>query len=298
MMNVGFMFLFSLFYARIYMEYFRKGIGAYMKLKVIVDNNTYIDEYYCGEPAVSYYIEDEEKKILLDTGYSDLFLRNMNAFGIDIYSIDTIAISHGHDDHTRGLKYYFEKNNKNNIYIVAHPHAFKEKRVDDLKICSPILENELKEKCKLILSKEPIKISNNITFLGEIPMLNDFEIRNPIGKQINDGKSEDDYILDDSALAYKSEEGLYIITGCSHSGICNIIEYAKKVCNDSRILGVIGGFHLFDEKLDRVKKTIDYFKENNIREIYPCHCTSFTVKAEMYKFLSVKEVGVGLELNW
>ena len=33
-----------------------------MKLKVLVDNNTYIDQYYCGEPAVSYYIEDEEYK--------------------------------------------------------------------------------------------------------------------------------------------------------------------------------------------------------------------------------------------
>lgn len=297
-MNVGFLFLFSIFYGRIYIEYFRKEIGAYMKLKVIVDNNTFIDDYYYGEPAVSYYIEDEGTKLLLDTGYSDIFIKNMRSFGIDIDTIDTIAISHGHDDHTRGLKFYFEQNHKNKINIIAHPDAFKEKRIDDLKICSPILKNKLEEKCKLILCKEPLKISNNITFLGEIPVLNDFEKRNPIGKQINNGQFEDDYILDDSALAYKTEEGLYIITGSSHSGICNIIEYAKKVCNDSRILGVIGGFHLFDEKLDRVKKTIEYFKQNNIKEIYPCHCTSFTVRAEMYKCLPVKEVGVGLELNW
>ncbi len=44
-----------------------------MRLKVLVDNNTFIDEYYQGEPAVSYYIEDGEKKILLDVGYSNLF---------------------------------------------------------------------------------------------------------------------------------------------------------------------------------------------------------------------------------
>lgn len=48
----------------------------HMKLKVLVDNNTYIDRYYCGEPAVSYYIEDEDIKLLLDVGYFNLFLRN------------------------------------------------------------------------------------------------------------------------------------------------------------------------------------------------------------------------------
>ena len=43
-----------------------------MKLKVLVDNNTYIDQYFCGEPALSFYIEDGERKILFDTGYSDI----------------------------------------------------------------------------------------------------------------------------------------------------------------------------------------------------------------------------------
>lgn len=47
-----------------------------MKLTVLVDNNTFIDEYYLGEPAVSYYIEDEGTKILFDTGYSDIFIKN------------------------------------------------------------------------------------------------------------------------------------------------------------------------------------------------------------------------------
>ncbi len=98
-----------------------------MKLKVLVDNNTYIDQYYCGEPAVSYYIEDEDTSFLFDVGYSDLFIRNSNALGIDLQNISSIVISHGHDDHTRGLKYYFEQNHKNNISIIAHPNAFKEK---------------------------------------------------------------------------------------------------------------------------------------------------------------------------
>lgn len=268
-----------------------------MKLKVLVDNNTYIDHYYCGEPAVSYYIEDEDIKLLLDVGYSDLFLKNLNEFGLNIEEIDAIVISHGHDDHTRGLKYYFEQNSENNVSIIAHPDAFQEKLFNNLKICSPILQEDLREKCNLVLSKNPVKISKNLTFLGEIPKMNDFENRKVIGKQIVNNCSEDDYVLDDTALVYQNEKGIYIITGCSHSGICNIIEYAKKVCKEDRVLGVIGGFHL-SEIDEQVIKTIDYLKENHIEGLYPCHCTSFNVRAELYKSLPVKEVGVGLELNW
>lgn len=268
-----------------------------MKLKVLVDNNTYIDQYYCGEPAVSYYIEDEDIKLIFDVGYSNLFLENMYKFGIKVEDINSIVISHGHDDHTRGLKYYFEENYKKNISIIAHPNAFKEKILNNIKICSPILEKELKKKCILNLSKDPIKISKNITFLGEIPQTNEFEERKVIGKQKTNNDFIDDYVLDDTAIVYQSENGIYVITGCSHSGICNIIEYAKKVCNDSRVLGVIGGFHLFNVN-KQLEKTIEYISKNHLKEIYPCHCTSLSVKAEMYKVLPIKEVGVGLELEW
>ncbi|MDP4146736.1 MAG: MBL fold metallo-hydrolase [Bacillota bacterium] len=268
-----------------------------MKLKVLVDNNTYIDQYYCGEPAVSYYIEDEDARLLLDVGYSDLFIKNANALNVELKKVNTIVISHGHDDHTRGLKYYFEHDIAGQISIIAHQDTFKEKVIDNLKICSPILQDELKEKCNLILSKEPKKVSENLIFLGEIPKINDFENRKPIGKQVEGEILVEDYVMDDTALAYKSENGIYIITGCSHSGICNIVEYAKQVCNDNRVLGIIGGFHLFKVN-ERVHKTIDYLIQNNIKELYPCHCTSFNVRAEIHKTLPVKEVGVGLEVNW
>ena len=77
-----------------------------MKLTVLVDNNTYIDQYYLGEPAVCYYIEDGETCLLLATGYSDVYIRNAKALGIDLAQVSVIALSHGHNDHTRGLQYW------------------------------------------------------------------------------------------------------------------------------------------------------------------------------------------------
>ena len=55
-----------------------------MKLTVLVDNNTYIDQYYLGEPAFCCLLEAEGKKILFDTGYSDIFLKNAEKMGIDL----------------------------------------------------------------------------------------------------------------------------------------------------------------------------------------------------------------------
>ena len=267
-----------------------------MKLKVLEDNNTFIDMYYLGEPAVSYYIEDGEDKILFDVGYSDAYLKNAKKMNVDIDSINKVVISHGHDDHTRGLKYLL--GTKSNIELISHPESFNYKEDDNgLYIGSPILKEELSKMCKLNLSKEPVQVSKNIIYLGQIPILNEFESRYTIGKSIINGEKVDDKIEEDSAIVYKGNEGLFIITGCSHSGICNIIEYAKKVCEDNRILGVIGGFHLFEND-DRLRNTIKYLKDNNIKYLYPCHCVSLNAKVEMAKQLEIHEVGVGLELEF
>ncbi len=147
----------------------------------------------------------------------------------------------------------------------------------------------------LHLTKQPVKVSKNITFLGEIPMMNDFERRHAIGV-IEEGERSEDYVMDDSAIVYQGKDGLFIITGCSHSGICNIIEYAKEVCNEQKIVGVIGGFHLF-KLSERLTRTIDYFQKNGIEELYPCHCVSFKAKAEIHKSIPVHEVGVGLKIE-
>lgn len=79
--------------------------------------------------------------------------------------------------------------------------------------------------------------------------------------------------LNDSGLVIKTNLGLIVISGCAHSGICNTIEYAKKVTGENRALAVIGGFHL-KEIDEQTVKTIDYMKKNNVNLLYLAHCTS------------------------
>jgi len=268
-----------------------------MKLKVLVDNNTYIDEYYYGEPGVSYYIEDDGEKLLLDVGYSEIYIKNAKKMGINLNEIQKIVLSHSHNDHTGGLEYYF-KNYENKPEIIGCFGVFEERKYGTLKIGSPMGEEEILKKTKVIYSNTPKKITKNIIFLGKIPRINKFEGQVPLGKVKKAEKYVDDYNLDDSALVYKSKNGIYIITGCSHSGICNIIDYAKIICKDNRVLGIIDGFHLFDLDV-QTNETIKFFKKNGIdKNLYPCHCVSLKVKTEMSKYFNINEVGVGLELEW
>lgn len=266
-----------------------------MKLTVLVDNNTYIDNYYLGEPALSYYIEDQKERILFDVGYSDVFIRNAQAMNLDLSAVSTIVLSHGHNDHTGGLNYLLEQYPLSHYKIVAHPDVFRKRIEEGKHIGAPVRKEQMEKVARMNLSKEPVKMSEHITFLGEIPVMFDFEPRKGMGI-FEDDQEQVDCVMDDSAIVYQREDGLFIITGCSHSGICNIIEYAKKVCNQENIIGIIGGFHLFEPN-KQLEETIHYFRQNKIQVLYPCHCVSFNAKAEIHKAIPCREVGVGLEIE-
>jgi len=118
----------------------------------------------------------------------------------------------------------------------------------------------------------------------------------PIGKILRDGTEEDDYVIDDSALVYTSPEGLVIVTGCSHAGICNIIEYAKGVCGDDRVVDIIGGFHLLAPSFEQLQGTLEYMKELQPGTVHAAHCTDLNSKMALSQVVDMREVGVGLRL--
>ena len=267
-----------------------------MKLTVLVDNNTYIDQYYRGEPALSYYLEDQDRKILFDTGYSDLYLQNAQALGIDLTQLDTIVLSHGHNDHTGGLVHFPKLDRK--VKLLAHPHVFSDKRYEGLTISSPMSLEEASHRFDLLLTKSPLQLSPHLAFLGEIPRLTSFEAQDPLGHQKYENHWEADYVLDDSALVWQEGDQMAIITGCSHAGIVNIIQYAKKLTGRSRVQALIGGLHLFDGQSSQTQATIAYLQKEKPDKLYPCHCTSFDARAALHQVLPVREVGVGLTLDW
>lgn len=277
-----------------------------MKIHILLDNNTLIDRYFKAEPGVSYYIEDGETKVLFDTGYSDVFIENAKKMKVDLLALDYIAISHGHIDHTWGLvplmrlqqEAIIEKSDYNKPIYVSHPDVFKAKFFETEDIGSIVSEDKLKKHYTMKLTNQPYWMTERLVFLGEIERSNDFEAKTPIGMYEEEGLEKPDFVLDDSAIVYKSEAGLVIISGCAHAGICNIVEYAKKVCGDDRIIDIVGGFHLQNPSDHVMKSTVKFFSELGAKEVHACHCTDLNSKIALSKVTPIKEVGVGLMLEY
>ena len=279
---------------------YRQVAMSMLKVTVLVDNNTLIDRYFTGEPGFCLWVEAGAKKILFDTGYSDVFIRNAQLMGLDPAELDAIFLSHGHNDHTWGLnhliQYYDRRQIKKRPELTAHHQALERKRSDGLEI-GMVMAKEVIDKYFLMkLSSGPMRITERLLWLGEIPRR--IEKNKAIGKRIMDGKEFDDFCHDDSALVYEANGGLVILTGCSHSGICNIIEYARRLTGTDKILDVLGGFHMLDMTREAMAATVEYLAKDPPEVIHPCHCTDLKAKMALASKISVEEVGVGLELQY
>ena len=235
-----------------------------MRITVLADDRTG-NNLCLTEHGLSLLIEHEEAEILLDFGQSDKFMRNAISLGIELGSVDIAVLSHGHYDHADGLKYI------NNKKIFCHPECFLKRysRSDGTYDGMALGEAELREYNELILSQESCEIQPGTFFLTGIPRHFDFESKD-LPTVLEDGSV--DKLFDDGGIAINTAQGIVVITGCAHSGICNTVEHAKSVCNNDTVYAVVGGFHLrqVDENLNQV---IRYLKSLRVQHLLTGHCT-------------------------
>ena len=269
-----------------------------MKLTVLVDNHTYIDRYFLGEPAVCYFIEDGGQNILLDAGYSDVFIENAVRMEIDLSGVTDIVLSHGHNDHTGGLPAFFAKFSQS-VRLFAHPNALLPKRADGLDVGSPMTLAQLPQRVQTRLLTKPCAVSEHVLFLGEVPRVYAFEQSRAVGEAPSACGCcwESDALMDDTSLALVLPEGVFVVTGCAHAGVCNTVAYAKEISGKERILGVLGGFHLF-ETGGALDETIATLRILGVERVYPAHCTSLAVKCALFAAMPTQEVGVGMTILW
>ncbi len=87
-----------------------------MKIVVLSDNRC-VDDSLETEHGLCIYLESGHTKCLLDTGASDLFVRNAAKLNVDLTAVDYVFISHGHADHTGGLPAFLTLNQKAKIVL-------------------------------------------------------------------------------------------------------------------------------------------------------------------------------------
>jgi 7,8-dihydropterin-6-yl-methyl-4-(beta-D-ribofuranosyl)aminobenzene 5'-phosphate synthase len=86
--------------------------------------------------------------------------------------------------------------------------------------------------------------------------------------------------VDEQSLVLKGKKGWYVLVGCSHPGVEEILNVAKQYGD---IIGLVGGFHGFNNF--SILEKFDF--------ICPCHCTQHKREIKELYPQSYTECGVG-----
>lgn len=258
-----------------------------MKLRIVtLSENTASRQNLLAEWGLSILLETGEANVLLDSGATISAVHNADALDIDLKKIDKIVLSHGHQDHSGGLRTLLQRMKKE-VEVIAHPDIWQLKygrsqNEPDRFSGIPFRVEGLESLgARFRITKEPVRISPNITTTGEVPMVTEFE---QIDARLYTKESSGwvpDKLMDDKALVVTTEMGLVIILGCAHRGIINTIYHAQKLTGIKQIHTVVGGCHLYRASKERIEKTISALKEMNVQKLGVSHCTGMPASVMM-----------------
>ena len=240
---------------------------------------------FIAEWGLSILIEADNKRILLDTGAGFSAIYNAQLLGIDFNSIDLIVLSHGHYDHTGGLKEVLARRDKT-IDIIAHPSIWDAKyslRDNGRRyIGIPFIREQLESLgARFNLSRDPVWLTENIVTSGEVPYITGYEDTDQSLHKMENNKLITDHFPDDLSLAVKTDLGLAIFLGCAHRGMINIIRHFQKITGDERVYSIVGGTHLISASPERLDRSIAELKKTGIKKLGVSHCTGFEASARL-----------------
>lgn len=247
------------------------------RLTCLVDNTVQFDSAFWAEHGISFLVESKGIKALFDTGQTATVLQhNLSLVGEDLKDLRYIILSHGHYDHTGGLRAALAQATR--VTIFAHPKIFGEKyarREDGLKsIGIPFSREDVECQGQLQLTKESVEIAQGIWTTGQIARLTDFELGDArLLTKKADGTLIQDEVPDDQALVLEMDEGLVVLLGCCHAGLINTLAHVRRLFGQP-IYAIVGGTHLQGATEERVAKTIMAVRdEYRPQQVYLNHCT-------------------------
>lgn len=239
-----------------------------MKIVVLVEN-TACNTTLVAQHGLSFYIENNNTKILFDCGANGLFLKNAKKLGIDISDVDYFVLSHAHYDHGGGLQDFIKANDK--AKIIVSKYAFGDYFFKVLRIEKYIgIDKSLKDNDRIIFVDKGLRLEDNTIIFSDITGNKYRSTQSKLFKREN-GRAEFDDFKHEQALIINN----VLFAGCAHTGIVNIYEKAKEITD---IKYIFSGFHLYNpatkmmEDATLIKNITNEFKNEDIK-IYTGHCT-------------------------
>lgn len=249
-----------------------------VKITTLIENNPDTNGKLLFEHGLSLFIETDGKKILFDTGQSGDFIENAKKLGKDLSNLDFCIISHGHYDHSGGLKKLIREISTKPQIIVGEEFFSQKYKLDDQKEYK-FIGNSFQEEFLLQSHISVKKIQEEMVYLGENIIIFHHFSKQVLYEELNKTffiQDNQAYLIDDFAdeisMGIITKKGLVVIVGCSHIGIINILKTISQRVSIP-IYAVIGGTHLVHAKEERMIHTIDAFKRMHIERIAVSHCT-------------------------
>ena len=250
-----------------------------MRIINLMENTEGIDGCVYAH-GLSFYIETSGHKLLMDLGPSEDTIKNAAVLGVDLSSVDTVILSHGHYDHSGGIIPFTKINDHALIYM--QESAIKDYYADDGK--------DVLERFRYIGINKEIETLPQVRFLNgdaviddeleiftihyrsnELPFTNKRLLVRVGNEYMNDDFNHEHF------LVIRQEGKTVLISGCAHNGILNILDAYKDKYGKAPDM-VVSGFHLmkkteYSEKEMEEIKNIAYELKDYPTKFVTCHCT-------------------------
>lgn len=241
-----------------------------MIIKVLVEN-TAVSEEYGSVHGLSLFVETEGHRLLFDLGPGQLLLENAEKMGVKIEDIDTVVISHGHDDHGGALGLFLRHNRKAKVYV--HKKAFDRHFSEASGLYRDIgLDASLADHAQIVLTNDNLELDGELTIIGGVRERELYPQSNRnLYTEVNGKKLPDDFSHEQSLLIREGENRV-LLAGCAHCGIVNILNKANRDMGQC-VTHVIGGFHIRKDNSAQLVRGIARRLKDCETQYYTCHCT-------------------------
>jgi 7,8-dihydropterin-6-yl-methyl-4-(beta-D-ribofuranosyl)aminobenzene 5'-phosphate synthase len=234
---------------------------------------------------------DHIESLLYDAGLGyHTLTHNLDALGIHPEEFDTVVLSHGHADHYGGLLNLRRCAGPHPMRLVLHPDAWRDRKTisptGNESHLPPLAHDQLTcAGITVVEGRGPFLLLDGMVLVtGQVERTTDFERGYAAHQACLHGHWEPDpWIWDDQAIVcHVQNKGLVVLSGCSHSGVINVLRYAQRLTGIEQVYAFVGGLHLSGDVFEPIiPRTIQELATINPQVIVPGHCTGWKATHEI-----------------
>ena len=242
------------------------------------------------EHGLSFYVETKKHRLLMDLGPSASILENAARLGIDLTKVDTVVLSHGHNDHGGGILPFAGLNPDAKIYLqesaFGEYYAARDYKPDPDYIG---LDPEIRALPQVVRVRGDLKIDDELFLFSGLKGKRNLPVSNGnLRKKEGDEFFQDDFVHEQCLVVTEGERHV-LFSGCCHNGILNVLDRYEELFGGAPDI-VISGFHMMkksaytDEERQVIRDTARKLRKYPTM-FYTCHCTGLMAYDMMKKIM-------------